>query len=332
MAVVARCFGSRKLRVLRCPKGNAPEAALLHARMLTYLDEVARAGSIRRAADKLGIAASSINRQILALEAEFGVQIFERLPRRLRLTVAGEMLIAHVRATLREHDMLRSRLIDMQGRRRGLVRIATMSGLANTLMPPLVGWMREHYPFVKLAVRALSLDGVVGAVISAEADLGLGYQLPSDPKLRVLARTQARIGAVVAPGHALAASGKSVSLADCAGFPMVIPDRSITVGVLLADAFERASIGVETVVETNSIELLKRAATLGETVAFLSEIETEIERRRGDLVFLPLRDAGLQQQELRLVARRTLGLDATQSKVAEELGQMLQRIEAAGSS
>jgi DNA-binding transcriptional LysR family regulator len=303
---------------------------MLHGRMLTYLDEVARAGSIRRAADKLGIAASSINRQIIALEAELGVRIFERLPRRLRLTVAGEMLITHVRQTLREHAALRSRFIDLEGRRRGLVRIATMSGLANTLMPPLLAWMRANLPYVKLAVRALPLDGVVGAVVAAEADLGLGYQLPADPKLRVLARATARIGAVVAPGHALARhalqrDAAGVSLADCAAFPMVIPDRSITVGVLLADAFERASIGVETVVETNSIELLKRSATLGETVAFLSEIETEVEQRRGELLFIPLRDGGLQQQELRLVARRTLGLDATQSKVAEELRQMLLR-------
>jgi DNA-binding transcriptional LysR family regulator len=207
-----------------------------------------------------------------------------------------------------------------------------MSGLANTLMPPLVAWMREHHPFVKLAVRALSLEGVVGAVVAAEADLGLGYQLPADPKLRTLGRIQARIGAVVAPGHALTRLGSSVSLAECAGFPMVIPDRTITVGVLLAEAFERASIGVETVVETNSIELLKRAATRGETVAFLSEIETEVERRRGELVFIPLRDGGLQQQELKLVARRTLGLDATQSKVAEELRQMLLRVDSAQGS
>jgi DNA-binding transcriptional LysR family regulator len=300
---------------------------MLHGRMLTYLDEVARAGSIRRAADKLGIAASSINRQIIALEEELAVQIFERLPRRLRLTAAGELLIAHVRQTLREHAVLRARFIELEGRRRGLVRIATMGGLANTLMPPLVAWMRDHYPYVKLAVRALSLDAMVAAVIAGEADLGLGYQIPSDPKLRVLARIPVRIGAVTAPGHTLTRRGAAnLSLADCAGFPMVIPDRSITVGVLLADAFERASIGVDTVVETNSIELLKRAATLGETVAFLSEIETAVEAQRGELVFTPLRDPGLQQQELRLIARRTLALDAIQSKVAEELRQTLLRM------
>src|ERR1700750_2052167 len=59
---------------------------MLHARILTYLDEVARLGSIRKAAARLNVASSAINRQILALEMELGAPIFERMPRRLRLT------------------------------------------------------------------------------------------------------------------------------------------------------------------------------------------------------------------------------------------------------
>jgi DNA-binding transcriptional LysR family regulator len=53
---------------------------MLHSRMLRYLDEVARAGSIRQASLRLNVAASAINRQIMMLEAEMGGQIFERLP------------------------------------------------------------------------------------------------------------------------------------------------------------------------------------------------------------------------------------------------------------
>ena len=300
-----------------------PRCRMLHSRMLGYLDEVARSGSIRRAAERLGITASSINRQILALEADYDVQIFERLPRRLRLTVAGELLISHVRHTLRAHAEMRSRFVDLRGQRRGLVRIATMSGLANTMIPPLVTWMRAQLPYVKLVVQTHGRDELVASVINAEADLGLGYQIAADPKLRVLAKTISRIGAVTAPGHPLAARGETVSIADCVAYPMVIPDRTITIGQLLANAFESMMINVELVAETNSVELLKRTATLGETVAFVSEIETEAEVARGDMVFLPLRDAGLQSQELRLVARRTAPVDATASRVAEELRSML---------
>jgi DNA-binding transcriptional LysR family regulator len=296
---------------------------MLHSRMLGYLDEVARAGSIRRAAERLGIAASSINRQIIALEEEYGVALFERLPRKLRLTVAGELLIAHVRSTLREQALMRSRLIDLQGQRRGLVRVATINGLVPCVLP-LVAWMRQHHPFVKLVVNAMSLEAVVGAVVSGEAELGLGYQLPPDPKLRTLARVPSRVGAIMAPDHPRAGL-KDISLADCFGFPMVIPNTSITIGTLLADAFERAAIAVDTAVETNSIELLRRAAVIGGTIAFMSEIEANVDRYPGGLVFIPLRGPQAPAQELNLVARRVGGLDATQSKMAEELRQILMR-------
>jgi DNA-binding transcriptional LysR family regulator len=80
---------------------------MLHARILTYLDEVARLGSIRKAAARLNVASSAINRQILALENEIGTPIFECMPRRLRLTATGELLIAHVRETLKSNQMWR---------------------------------------------------------------------------------------------------------------------------------------------------------------------------------------------------------------------------------
>ena len=54
---------------------------MLHSRLLRYLDEAARLGSIRKAASRLNVASSAINRQILALEEELGVPIFERMPR-----------------------------------------------------------------------------------------------------------------------------------------------------------------------------------------------------------------------------------------------------------
>jgi len=292
--------------------------------MLSYLDEVARAGSIRRASARLGIAASSINRQIIALEELYGVQLFERLPRRLRLTTAGELLIGHVRQTLRNEAMLRSQFVELQGSRSGTVRIASIGGIIPVVMPALLAWMRSNSPFVKLVVRAMPLDALVGAVVGGEADLGLGYQIPPDPKLQVLARVPSRLGAIMAPDHPLAKLNQ-ISLSDCVGFPMVLPDASLTIGVLLRDALLRASISVERLTETNSIELLRAAGAMPDTIAFLSEIET-VSTTSERVVFVPFRGTSALTQELRLVARRTAGLDATQSRIAEELRGLLSRI------
>ncbi len=67
---------------------------MLHAAALGYFREVARAGSIRKAAGVLNVAASALNRQILNLEAQLGSPLFDRLPGGMRLTVAGNSCCA----------------------------------------------------------------------------------------------------------------------------------------------------------------------------------------------------------------------------------------------
>lgn len=298
---------------------------MLHSRMLGYLDEVAKAGSIRQAAERLGIAASSINRQIIALEEEYGVTLFERLPRRLRLTVAGELLIAHVRQTLRDQEALRSRFADLQGQRRGLVRIAAVSGIVPAVMPELLAWLRTDLPFVKLFVRTMPADRIIGALLAGDAEFGLGYELAPDPRMGVVARARSRIGAVMAPHHPLAGNA-DVSLAECIGYPMVVPDPSIAIGALLHEELERAAIGAETVASTNSVELLRRAPLSGDTISFLSEIEARADRGVRAIAFVPIRDAEATTQEFSLLVRRSFRLDAAQSRVADKLRAILARV------
>ncbi|HYP91370.1 MAG TPA: LysR family transcriptional regulator, partial [Polyangiaceae bacterium] len=70
--------------------------------IFSYLDAVAHHGSIRKAADALHIASSALNRRILDLEADVGSPLFERLPRGVRATAAGELFLAYVRRSLKE--------------------------------------------------------------------------------------------------------------------------------------------------------------------------------------------------------------------------------------
>src|SRR2546427_7102394 len=65
-------------------------------------DEVARRGSVRKAAVTLHLTAAAVNQQILNLEAQVGVPLFDRLPRGMQLTTAGELMLAAVRRSRSE--------------------------------------------------------------------------------------------------------------------------------------------------------------------------------------------------------------------------------------
>lgn len=298
---------------------------MLHGRLLTYLNEVATVGSIRGASERLGIAASSINRQIIALEEELGVPIFERMPRRLRLTAAGEALIVHIRQTLRDYQRLKSQLQDMKGLRRGAISIATMSGLAATLIPRLAGWLNTHQPHVKLTVQVLARDQILAALRTGEADVGLGYHLDVESRLRRLAEVALPIGAVVAPGHPLAAQ-RQITLGDCVGQRMILPDRSTSLGRAVAAGLERASIATDRISETNSIELMKLSASEGGALTFLNVLDASHDVAAGRLVFLPLPAGQIEASRLMLLRRPTGALDPAQSLVVDRLAAMLDEL------
>lgn len=294
----------------------------MHARVLRYFDEVVRRGSIRRAAEHLHVAPTAINRQILDLEAELGAPLFERIHRRLHLTPLGELVLAHVRQTLREHDALQARIAEIKGARRGMVTVATTSGLAGALMPSLVHDFRQHHPGIVVRVADLPVAGIVAAVEQGDADLGLGYDLPEVAAFRVLASRDWSIGAVVAPGHPLAAQ-PSVRLAEVAGYPLFLPAPTLSIRALVDDAFARQSIDATPAVESTSVVLIQRLAAAGGGVALLNPLDVMEERARGALVFVPLRDADVQRQTLRLVARARSPLGAAGELMAQATGAAL---------
>ncbi|EKZ96519.1 LysR family transcriptional regulator [Cupriavidus sp. HMR-1] len=294
----------------------------MHARVLRYLDEVVRRGSIRRAAEHLHVAPTAINRQILELEAELGAPLFDRINRRLHLTPLGEMVLAHVRQTLREHEALQARVAEIKGARRGMVTVATTSGLAGSLLPSLVHDFRQHHPGIVVRVADLPVAGIVAAVEQGDADLGLGYDLPEVAAFRVMASRDWSIGAVVAPGHPLAMQ-PSTRLAECAGYPLILPAPSLSIRALVDDAFARQSVEVTPAVESTSVVLIQRLAAAGVGVALLNPLDVMDERARGAVVFVPLRDSDLRQQALRMVARVRAPLSPAAELMAERIGTAL---------
>lgn len=299
---------------------------MLHARTLRYLDEVARRGSIRAAAERLNVSSSAINRQILELEADLGTPIFHRLPKKLRLTAMGEVLIAHVRATLKDYERVQLRIEDLKGARSGEVTIATMNGLAGGLLPSVLSRFRDAHPRVQVSVRSLFADDIVKAVMAGEADLGLAYNIPEVPGLTPTAVYHTRLGAIVGPTHPLALRSPA-RLTDCIEYPTVLGDQSMTIYAIVMSAFQEANIAYEPTYKSNSIEFMKAMVREAGCVTFLSRIDVAEEARKELLIYVPIRDRTLRSQTLTLVRRSKGALDFGVNLLEEEIKGALAAIE-----
>ncbi len=300
---------------------------MLHSRLLNYVDEVARTGSIRKAASHLNVAASAISRQILALETEIGTPLFQRLPRKLVLTAAGEVLIGHVRQTLKDLSRARDKIEELKGLRRGEITVAMMSGLASNLVPGTVKQFRAANPRVALHLTLLTTgEDIQSAVASGEADLGIGFDFTKDGNLKTLARAVGRLGATMAPNHPLATRSQ-IRLSDCIDYPLVIADASTAIRPYLDTAFARASLEPQPAIQTNAIEIMRNAAIVDNAITFLTPFDIEFERRAGRLVYIPVRELAQETQTLMLVGHQR-GTSAIASVLAEMLKTMMREASA----
>src|SRR4029077_13246843 len=119
--VISKVGGRRRARSpapqARIPAAKGPSARqrLRPTPRLTYVDAVGRHGSIRKAADALNVASSALNRQILDLEMDLGAPLFERLPRGVRVTSAGEAFLVYARLVISELKAVESRIEQLRG-------------------------------------------------------------------------------------------------------------------------------------------------------------------------------------------------------------------------
>ncbi len=295
---------------------------MLHARLLRYIDEVARCGSIRRAAAKLNVASSAVNRQLIAFEREFGTPLFERLPRKVRPTAAGELLLAHIRSTLHDFHATLHEVESLKEHRQPSVSIATVGGLAGDMLAGAIVDFRQDRPLSRFSVTVLNAEAIPAAVAAGDFDVGFAFDLPDLPAVRVAATLKSRFGAVMAAGHPLAAQA-ALRLETLRGYPLILPHAGIFIRDVFDAAAERARLALQPVIESNSFEFLKDLALLGQGVAILNEIDVSDARRRGSAAFVPIVEMLGRTQDLSVVHRARGSPSPLAGLVVEHLSGLL---------
>lgn len=310
-------------------KRPAPRRVNLHAAALRYLAEIARLGSIRRAAAGLNIASSAVNRQVLRLERELGVRVFDRLPVGMRLTPAGELLLQHVRGTLQGFDRLLAEMDGLQGIRSGHATLVAVDSLLVAFVPQALADVARRYPVVTFSALAASPRAVLAQVASGEAEIGMSFVLPGRLPLQLVASAPAPLGCVMAPDHPLARHA-SLSFADLEPFPMAFQSDTLPAAVGAQDEFAAFRNRAQARFTSNSIEFQRSVLRSGSAVACLTRLGFPRELASGELVWVPLAAPPLRALEIGLFIpqRRTLSPAAT--LVVATLARQLQQLAEAG--
>lgn len=238
-----------------------------HQLVLTYLDKVARTGSIRGAAEELAITPSALNRRILAVEEELGVEIFERHANGVRLNLAGEILLQHVRDQLADMERVRSRIADLTGVRRGHINIACTREIVRHFLPNQIRLYRDQFPAVTFAVRLYERGEAEQSLIDNSSDIALVFEPLRLTDFQTVLSVKQPLYCIMSLDHPLAQS-EEIRIYEAAEFPMMLPSRPEGVRQVLDNAAAKSGLSLHPEIESNSLDLLQSLVKQSNMITF----------------------------------------------------------------
>lgn len=285
---------------------------------IRYFEEVAAQKSIRRAAERLNIAPSAVTRQIARFEEQLGVPLFERLPRGVRLTAAGEMMLAQVRRMHQEFSAAVAQVDALKGMRRGHVRIGVLQYMSARFVPELIVDVSRDHPGLSYTVQTGNSAELTDAVVRGDLDIGLCWKPAASMPVRNVRVFSVQVGVVVAADHELAAR-ETMRVAECLTYPLVIQSQDTVLRRMIEDVTRGGSRRVLPFVETNSIAAIVALLLAGAGISIMTRVTVQDELARGVLRHVPISDRGIGSVSLSLFVRADRPLSPAVSMLLELL-------------
>ena len=133
---------------------------------------VAEKQHVTRAANELNLTQSATSAAIAALEARYGIKLFDRIGRGIVLTQTGKDFLVEARAVLARAKDATRLLNDLAGLKRGSLSIAASQTVGNYWLPRRVQAFRAAYPGIELRLAISNTEQAARMVIEGGADLG----------------------------------------------------------------------------------------------------------------------------------------------------------------
>lgn len=226
---------------------------------LAAFHAVAEASSFTGAAKARNLSQPTLSSQVRGLEEAFGVRLFDRMGRQVKLTPLGQSLFVITARLFAAQDEAQSLLAGTRTLQRGHLRIAADS--ATHVMATLAR-MREKYPGLTFSMTIGNSSQVVDQIMDFGADVAITARQSSDPRLYTVKLRSDRLVAFISKQHALA-SYDSLPIEAFAGQDVVLRER----GSITREVFERrlfeAAVRPANLLEVQSREAVREAVAAG---------------------------------------------------------------------
>ncbi|MFK2914151.1 LysR family transcriptional regulator [Pseudomonas sp. 3HC3] len=291
---------------------------------LRYLHLSHARGSMRAAAEELGIATSSVSRQIAKLEEELGIDLVKQGSHRISLTAAGEAAVAYFEERNVRYALFMAQLDELRGEAQTTTVIAVGEGLLGAKgINSLQELMRTHLHHKTEIITAPSSE-VQRMVLTDEAHLGVVFS-PNQPARLCRLYSLAQPLRMIVHRDSELARRSVVSLEEVARQPLVLPGPKFRVRELLDAACRELDIEVVPSMTSNSLAVILDFVRSGLGVTLLAELPVMDELRSGLFKAVTVDCAQMQATEIQVVTRRGRTLDELTRELAIAIAKTMKK-------
>ena len=220
-------------------------------KQLEYFRHVAEFGSFTRAAAFLSVVQPALSRQVRQLELECGQNLFERNGRGVTLTEAGTQLLEHARGILTQLRQAQQEMNERRNGDTGHVTLGLPPSLGSNVTVPLVKAFGEKLPNARLATAEGLSTYILEWLNSGRVDCALVYNAANQAAFEAIPVVDEQLF-LIAP-RAARRKESSISLAQLADYPLVIPSRPHTMRMAVEHALAEVDRKIQVAHEIESI-------------------------------------------------------------------------------
>lgn len=244
-------------------------------------EAVRRGFNLTEVANALHTSQPGVSRQIRELEDELGVELFQRLGKRLTgMTPPGQQLLPVIERLLLEAENLRQAARECASHDVGPLSLAATHSQARYALPGAVKDFRQLYPHVTLSLHQGSPRQIAQMLLNGEADIGIATEaLDQYDQLVTLPCYRWTHSVVVPPDHPLL-DGEPLTLTRLARFPMITYDEGFTGRSHIDEAFAKEGLKPSIVLSAMDADVIKTYVELGMGVGVVASIAFDPDRDR----------------------------------------------------
>lgn len=231
---------------------------------------IAQTGSFQQAAKKCGVTQSTISRQIQALEADLGVELFYRTTH-AKLTIGGEKFLPRVRKICQEWQIAQEELTDLMSGKQPELCVASIHSLCSSYLPPVLQKFCHDYPDVQLRVTSLGSDRALKVLKDGLVDLAIVMNnrfLTTGREMVVETLYDEPIEVLTAAKHPLA-EYEYIPWSELIRYPQVVFKDGYGMQRLIQERFDRLEAKLQAALEVNTLDAFRGVVRQGELIALL---------------------------------------------------------------